>query len=238
MATPAVEPPPAPVDVPLPPAAAPVPPGESTLTPVLVPLSVSRAKLAEELAQWAANAAAYRQRGWLLLGVDDLTVDVGFLANVAVGHLQIPIMTATIRLRYDNYDLWPPSLTFIEPWTGQLAPPPVAAPDTVDGQVRNVLLGRPGSGEPFLCVAGLREYHEHPQHSGDEWLLHRRLGAGRLAVVCDRVWRRMARNVIGLTVHLQSLPRSGTELQVALAQGDVDTASAPAAASQAGPVAS
>ena len=33
---------------------------------------------------------------------------------------------------------------------------------------------------PFLCIAGVREYHENPAHSGDHWLLHRTSGAGRL----------------------------------------------------------
>jgi hypothetical protein len=33
---------------------------------------------------------------------------------------------------------------------------------------------------PFLCIAGVREYHEHPAHSGDAWELHRQAGAGRL----------------------------------------------------------
>ena len=33
---------------------------------------------------------------------------------------------------------------------------------------------------PFLCIAGVREYHEHPAHSGDHWELHRPFGAGRL----------------------------------------------------------
>ena len=33
---------------------------------------------------------------------------------------------------------------------------------------------------PFLCIAGVREYHEHPAHSGDHWLSHRTSGAGYL----------------------------------------------------------
>ena len=33
---------------------------------------------------------------------------------------------------------------------------------------------------PFLCIAGVREYHEHPAHSGDHWLSHRISGAGCL----------------------------------------------------------
>lgn len=33
---------------------------------------------------------------------------------------------------------------------------------------------------PFLCLAGTREYHDHPGHSGDPWELHRTSGAGSL----------------------------------------------------------
>ena len=33
---------------------------------------------------------------------------------------------------------------------------------------------------PFLCIAGVREYHEHPAHTGDPWESHRTSGAGRL----------------------------------------------------------
>lgn len=199
-----------------------LPGGDAASPPLLVPLEVSRGKLAAELDLWRADAETYRRRGWLLLGVDDLAVDIGFVARPAVGDLQVPVITAAVRLRYDNYDLWPPSLTFIDPCSGAPAVPAVQAPDRVDGEVRNVLLGLPGTGQPFLCLPGLREYHHHPQHTGDDWLLHRAAGEGRLAVICDRIWRRMARNVVGIAVHMQSMPYSGTQLQVVFAQGDVD----------------
>lgn len=190
----------------------------------LVPPAVSQAKLGAELELWHANAETYRRRGWLLLNVDGLTVDIAFLARVAIGDNQVPVVTAAIRLSYDNYDLWPPSLVFIDPCSGAPSVPVVQAPDRQNGEIRNVLLGLPGTGQPFLCLPGLREYHHHPQHTGDDWLLHRAAGEGRLAVVCDRVWRRMARNVLGLTVQLQSLPSAATQLHIALAQGDVDLA--------------
>lgn len=93
------------------------------------------------------------------------------------------MITAAIRLSYDNYDLWPPSLTFIDPSTGAAATPAVQAPDRENGEIRNVLLGMPGTGQPFLCLPGLREYHHHPQHTGDDWLLHRVAGEGRLGRV-------------------------------------------------------
>jgi hypothetical protein len=25
----------------------------------------------------------------------------------------------------------------------------------------------------FFCMRGVREYHEHPEHTGDQWLLYR-----------------------------------------------------------------
>lgn len=190
--------------------------------PQLVPPTVSEGKLNAELESWRANADTYRRRGWLLLNVNHLSVDIGFVAHVAVGEMRTPIITAAIRLNYDNYDLWPPSLKFIDPCTGAPALPVVQAPDQVHGEIRNVLLGQPGTGQPFLCLPGLREYHHHPQHTGDDWLLHRAAGEGTLAVICDRVWRRMARNVIGLTVQMQSLPQAGTQLHVGFGQGDVD----------------
>ena len=195
-------------------------------SPCLVPPQVSQAKLDDELAQWHANADVYRRRGWLLLGVEGLRVDVAFLASVAVGDLQLPSVTAAIRLQYDNYDLWPPSLTFIDPRTGDPTVPPVNAIEQDGAELRNALLGHPATGRPFLCIPGLREYHSHPQHTGDDWLLHRDQGAGRLAVICDTVWRRMVRNVLGVSVQLQSLPKVGTQLTIGLSQGDVDALNA------------
>ncbi len=197
----------------------------SAQDPVLVSPDISRRKLGEELAHWDANTDAYRSRGWLLLDadLDNLRVDLGFLAIAAIGDMQVPIMTACVRLRYNNYDLWPPSLTFIDPRTGEPTNPPVQAPARINAnEVRNALLGYPVTGAPFLCLPGNREYHNHPQHTGDDWLLHRAAGEGRLAVIAERIWQRMVRNVIGLQVVLQSIPTLGTQLQVALAQGDVD----------------
>jgi len=195
--------------------------------PVLVPPAVSRAKLARDLESWRANARAYRQRGWLLLGHDDLTVDVGFLARVAVGRGSMPIITVAIRLDYTNYDLWPPSLLFIDPHTGAPVMPPVRALDEIGGEVNDALIdGHPDTGLPFLCLPGLREYHSHPQHSGDDWLLHRRNGAGNLHVVCDRVWRRMARNVLGLMMSSESLPGLGVKTEYGLAQGNIELVAA------------
>jgi len=196
--------------------------------PRLVPAYVTDAKFNEQLERWQANADTYARRGWLLLSTGDLTVDVGFLQNVAMGGRTIPVMTACVRLDYWNYDLWAPSLTFLDPLTRRPAPPPVRATDRVSAtEVRDALIDHhPGTLQPFLCLPGIREYHSHPQHSGDDWLLHRQMREGDLAVVCERIWRRMARNVLGMSVAIQSLASvSGNianQLDITLLQGDAD----------------
>lgn len=208
--------------------------------PRLVPEQVTAAKFSEQLDRWHANAEVYARRGWLLLSIGDLSVDVGFLRNVAMGGRAIPVMTACVRLDYWNFDLWPPSLTFLDPLTRQPAPPPVRAPDRVSAEeVRDALIDQhPATLQPFLCLPGIREYHSHPQHSGDDWLLHRHLREGDLAVVCERIWRRMSRNVLGMSVAIQSLAPTGgadiaNQLDINLLQGDADLAQRHLAAQQA-----
>ncbi|PKH37236.1 Predicted metal binding domain-containing protein [Nocardioides alpinus] len=191
--------------------------------PLLVPHEVSRAKFHQQLERFETNRNAFARRGWLLLDHGDLWVEVGFLHQVPMASLSVPVMTACVRIDYWNFDLWPPSVMFVDPLTREPAPPLVRAPDKVsDTEVRDALIdGHPETGMAFLCIPGIREYHSHPQHNGDDWLLHRGLHEGDLAVLCDRIWRRMARNVVGLDIAVKLLP-VGSRLDLTLLQGDPD----------------
>lgn len=42
---------------------------------------------------------------------------------------------------------------------------------------------------PFLCIAGVREYHDHPFHSNDPWLAHRGTGVGSLVHILNIIHR-------------------------------------------------
>ena len=42
---------------------------------------------------------------------------------------------------------------------------------------------------PFLCLPGVREYHVHPAHTGDDWLLHRDRGEGTLYFLLEKLAR-------------------------------------------------
>lgn len=209
----------------------------------LVEPGISREKFMRELDLWERNAL-HRERGWVLLGVDPeaLIVELAFLAKISTsaGSAPLPVVACAVRLSYDNYDLLPPSLTFIDAITrlplqrthvralqiGVLGGGAAvvgnagAAPGM---EVRDVLIdGHPETKLPFLCLAGIREYHTHPQHTGDSWLLHRHLGEGSLSTICDRIWRYMVKTVIGLEVNVQVLPffPMRGKLVVSLAQGE------------------
>lgn len=197
--------------------------------PRLVPESVAAAKFNEQLERWNANAATHARRGCLLLSVGDLSVNLGIMQNVAMGGRTIPVMTVCARIDYWNFDLWPPSVTFLNPVTQEPAPPPVRALDRISpSEVRDALVDQhPHTLLPFLCLPGIREYHSHPQHSGDDWLLHRHLREGDLVVLCERMWQRMARNVLGMSVAIHSLATAdpgsiANQLDINLLQGDAD----------------
>lgn len=189
---------------------------------VLVPPEVSSAKLERELAAWAEQEDGYLRRGWRLRRVGELEVEVLFLAAVAVDPAsRLTVVAPCVRFRFDNYDIVAPSVEFVDSLTGEPAHPGVNAfLPTPDGQPRNVLVHpHPRTGRPFLCLPGVREYHEHPQHNGDDWLLHRGSDAGRLAVLCERIWRAIPRTLIGVGIQTRWTPPV-SELRVQLLQGD------------------
>lgn len=99
---------------------------------------------------------------------------------VAIAVAAVPSISAqAFKARFDltDYDLRAPSLEFRNPWTDELLPYATmfrALEYEKDRQAHLVLLGdHPTTHKPFLCLRGVREYHEHPQHSGDDWLLYR-----------------------------------------------------------------
>jgi hypothetical protein len=202
----------------------------------LVDPAVSRRKLERELKAWDRQAATYRSRGYLIVGRDDLTVDVGFLARLPIGGQNaLPGMAACVRLDFSDYDLRSPSAVFVDYFSGEPIGPHVRALDFRSG-VRNLmglppdllLNGHPETRLPFLCHIGVREYHTHPEHDGDDWLLYRDQPFGTLDAICDLIWSTMSRSVVGIRTDVQMLPPplAGMQLQIALLQGDVDAQAA------------
>lgn len=192
----------------------------------IVDPAVTREKFARELEQWKTHSPR-SSRGWLLLHIDEQrpAVEIGFQRQVAtsVGDGRLTVIPVAIRLDFQNYDLLPPSITFIDPITRAPTVPQVRALQKQLDGMRDVLIDvHPSTGQPFLCLPGIREYHSHPQHSGDDWLLHRSAGEGHLSIVCERIWETMIEPIVGFECSLQTLPTVPLQAQVnvSLTQGD------------------
>lgn len=179
--------------------------------PVVVDRAISAAKLRAELDDWDALATTYWDtRRAVIIGVGGLTVDIAFAVPLLGLPAAVPpggpgaaaMLGVAVRLDFTNYDLEPPSLTFIDPLTKDPAVPVIPGHEIHDGVLRNVVLGdHPITHLPFLCQPGIAEFHLHPQHQDESWLAeHRDLGSGRLANIVERVWRAMAKYGVA---HLQ-----------------------------------
>lgn len=164
--------------------------------------AVSRAKFEREVAEFRAHAAEYRCRGWMLLEAKFPNT----LVVMAAPQLTPPAIVTGVLLDYTNYDAAPPSVRLVDPFTGEPYPPdklPTVLKRSGSAGINGlppemslppgfqlppgaqILTEQPlmqwyEGGLPFLCVEGVREYHDHPAHSGDAWELHRTDGAGRL----------------------------------------------------------
>jgi hypothetical protein len=159
---------------------------------------VSRAKFERELAEFGELARDYQRRGWLRVRASFPEI----LVVLAAPQVKPPPIITGVLFDYTDYDLRPPSVRLVDPFTeapylarelpttlrreveaeapipGLVLPGAAGTPRVLTQQA---LMQAQGPDElPFLCLAGVREYHEHPAHSGDRWELHRAVGAGRL----------------------------------------------------------
>ena len=167
--------------------------------PQFVDTAVSRRKFDREIAEFRSHADKYGRRGWLLAEAEFPHA----LVILVTAKTQPISILCGVWFDYSNYDAAPPSVRLVHPLTRkpykrselptlllrtvapsgageatQPLPPGVAQAQLVPPQPYMQALG--GDDIPFLCIAGVREYHEHPAHNGDHWELHRPFGAGRL----------------------------------------------------------
>mgnify|MGYP001575443705 CR=1 FL=1 len=91
---------------------------------------------------------------------------------------EIPSLAARafgVRISLDDFDQRAPSVVFCDPFSWEEIPyEKLHRGQHIgdNGKAFNVILGgHPFSKKPFLCMRGIREYHEHPQHTGDDWML-------------------------------------------------------------------
>lgn len=166
--------------------------------------AVSQAKFEEEVAEYRELEHDYRQRGWFLLDAQFPCARV----LMATPTIKPPAIVFAVKLDYTNYDAVPPSVQLVDPFTDRpylanelpttlnraLPAQTVALPGIPQGNLQMMgaqplMQSHTPEDVPFLCLAGVREYHEHPGHSGDAWELHRASGAGRLVRLLEVIHR-------------------------------------------------
>ena len=163
---------------------------------------VSRKKFEREIAEYNALGGRYRARGWFLTKADWPIVSV----VLASSKTSPPAIVMAVRFDYTNYDAEPPSVRIIDPFTERILMskelkvrlmrsvpgPEMPFPIPGGGQLQlnttqDLMQAHSPEEPPFLCIAGVREYHNHPGHSGDPWELHRSAGAGRLVRLLETI---------------------------------------------------
>lgn len=185
-----------------------------------IDVKASRLKYTNEVGLFKQNLALHRKRGILLL--EDEFPDIA-IAFSAVKLRPAPIVFA-VRINFDNYDLVPPSVIFINPFTGDSINSYRDIPTVFKRRIPNSTTPQPLLQEdtgkiPFICIPGVREYHEHPRHTGNSWFLYRKKdGVGSLGYLVEKLYEYgiiainsyqfppIAVNQIGLGIDSNSLP--------------------------------
>ena len=191
--------------------------------------AVARVKFDREVSQFRDGVGHFRQKGVFLLQADYPTV----LTLFAAPQITPPGLVMAVLFDYTDFDLKPPSVRFVNPFTGiaytkELLPtwmpravevpipegfPLPVTPQAGDAGPRPVMVTTQPliqvheGGVPFLCVPGVREFHEHPGHTGQPWELERTTGAGGLVRLVEMIHKYAIEPIGGWSVNL--MPQVG-----------------------------
>lgn len=151
---------------------------------MIVDPAVSRRKFAREVEMAEALGHLHKQGIWILRS----EYPIVFVAIVTPQLVPaFPAILAAVHIDFTDYDVRPPSVRFVDPFTEryltalEIRWPFPKANEVVQGPAENPIKMMQHTSyvqsfdheRPFLCVPGVREYHECSGHSGDSWFLHR-----------------------------------------------------------------
>ena len=156
---------------------------------------VSLIKFKEEVDDFHKISNDWREKGVFLIHKNYPIVEFIFTTP----KLRPSAIAFCVQIDFTNYDIEPPSLKFICPFTKKILTRrevplrfiQINMPDKVDQNIQNNIQGQDllqGDTVPFLCIPGIKEYHDHPAHTGDSWLLYRTKGEGSLGFILDQLY--------------------------------------------------
>lgn len=179
--------------------------------------AVSRVKFERELANYISIEADYRARGWLLVKAHWPVV----IVVLASKKTSPPTIVTAVQFDYTNYDAAPPSVRLVDPFSGRfllnkelptrlprMIPGPelpIPGPGDAKAQLntaQDLMQAHSPEEVPFLCIPGVKEYHDHPGHSGDPWEVHRSTGGGRLVRLLEVISKYGIEPIKGFSVNL------------------------------------
>jgi hypothetical protein len=179
---------------------------------VFVDPAISRKKFDREIEQFRAQHMLYHPRGvWLVRA--EFPEAIFMFTAVNMRH---PTVAFGAIFNFENYDVEPLSVALVHPVTLQRLKKR-DLPHDFATQVQQVMVGPNQFGwhrdaplavafdedrEPFICLRGVREYHEHPAHDGDSWWLHRRGGTGTLSHLLEQLAKYGIDGLRGVQVQL------------------------------------
>jgi len=116
-----------------------------------------------------------KERGWTILVAVYPILEIEFVA--------VERQSARIRALCDAWNGIPPSVT----WLDATGSPLASIPQGPGGQLNNGPHSE--TGRPFVCMAGVREYHTHSSHTGDLWENYKERPGYDLGGIITQVWR-------------------------------------------------
>jgi hypothetical protein len=170
---------------------------------VFVDPAVSKAKFDREVGGLRAAGRAYQAKGiWLL----EATYPEVFIAFVAKHTQPAPYVMFGALIDFRDYDVRPLSVHLVNPFTRERLRaseiPYKLLRTNPNGSVQPLVQAF-ADDRVFLCIQGVREYHENSAHSGDSWFLHRNTGTGALAYIVDLLWKYGAEPIRGPGTNIQ-----------------------------------
>jgi len=204
---------------------------------MLLDPQVEKRKFDREVELLRRNAARLQTRGVFLANVQHPDIDLVFIPRAPLllappipggGGLpkdgqtiqvieMVPISARAFGVRFslDGYDQRAPSITFRDPWSWEILPHgalPLGHVVDANRKAQVVVLdGHPLTKRPFLCLRGVREYHEHPQHDGDDWAMYR--SSTNVYALVERLIRIMFRNARPQLLLALNAGRMGMQLR-------------------------
>lgn len=178
--------------------------------------AVSRRKFDREIARFRTQEQHFREQGVWMLACEYPQVLLAFATPLAP---QVFVPFGAL-IDFEDYDARPLKVTLVNPCTRQplkysevyqqTAVLPMARyagrmmrlrqdPTVMGGvAVDQILQGYENDPEsyPFLCIAGVRSYHDHPAHTGDSWWLHRGTGEGTFHQVVQILSTYGSKNIV------------------------------------------